>query len=79
MTIFIQQSSQFLNGFHSSDHKGFADAWNDVRQPPMSVSQGRQNEAGFAEFEQIYDHVAAPQNMSTLDGRIFQQFSQFTH
>ncbi|CAA6670143.1 unnamed protein product [Spirodela intermedia] len=39
------QSSQFLSGFHSAEHGGLEEAWN----------EGRESQAHFQEFEQIYD------------------------
>ncbi|XP_078163170.1 peroxin 5 [Carex rostrata] len=60
------RSNDFLRGFHSTDHVGFADAWDDVQRPPvLPPPHFAGSEPQFGEFERIYD---APPVQPTWDG-----------
>ncbi|XP_078437572.1 peroxin 5 [Wolffia australiana] len=75
------QSSQFLRGFHSAEHGGLEEAWNDVQQPqfiPPSI-QGRESQAHFQEFEQIYDQGATSNLQPAWDGPPQRVLSNFLH
>lgn len=68
--IFPWQGSQFLRGFHSAEHGGLEEAWNEVRQPTfLPPIQGRESQAHFQEFEQIYDRGANSNFQPAWDGK----------
>ncbi|OAY75051.1 Peroxisome biogenesis protein 5 [Ananas comosus] len=50
------RTSEFLHGFHSTDHGGLAEAWDEIhRSPVFPPAQFRENEAHFEEFERVYN------------------------
>uniref|UniRef100_A0A1D1Y2M2 Peroxisome biogenesis protein 5 n=1 Tax=Anthurium amnicola TaxID=1678845 RepID=A0A1D1Y2M2_9ARAE len=75
------QSSQFLRSFHSAEHGGLEEAWNDIRPPPFHPiqAQGREIQPHFEEFDQIYDRGAGSHFQPTWDGPPQKVLSNFLH
>ncbi|KAK1273850.1 Peroxisome biogenesis protein 5 [Acorus gramineus] len=74
------QISEFLRGFHSANHGDLAEAWDGIHRPPLSsLSQGREAQAPFSEFEQIYDSGASSHGQLILDGPPQRVLFNFLH
>ncbi|KAK1297659.1 Peroxisome biogenesis protein 5 [Acorus calamus] len=74
------QSSEFLWGFHSANHGDLAEAWDEIHRPPLPyLSQGREAQAQFSEFEQIYDSGASSHGQLILDGPPQRVLFNFLH
>lgn len=72
------QNQEFIHSFR--DHGSLADAWDEVQRPPIHpYPQGRESQAPFAEFEQIYDDGVGPHLQPTWDGPAERVLSKFLH
>lgn len=68
------QNSEFLNSFRSTNDGVLADAWKEIRQPPL-YTRVSEIEPQFQEFEQIYNRGLPP----VWDGPPQGVLSRFLH
>ncbi|RWR95088.1 peroxisome biogenesis protein 5 [Cinnamomum micranthum f. kanehirae] len=70
------KTQEFLQSFR--DHGGLAEAWDDVRRPPIPpFVQGRESQPQFAEFEHIYASSGSSHIQPTWEGE--RVLSNFLH
>lgn len=63
------QTKEFLQSFR--DHGGLAEAWDDVRRPPIPpFVQGRESQPQFAEFEHIYESSGSSHIQPAWEGKV---------